>query len=158
MRIRILALALLIAATGVHAQTFSSLEERMSQADFKRAGLDKLSPGELKYLDRWLQAHGAAGDAGAPVVVGSANMYGYRTPVDQARTVVESTLVGKFRGWGSHSTFNLANGQVWKTSDGSSGSCQQITDPRVTIKPMMLGSWLMYVHGCSDSLRVERVR
>ena len=158
MRIRILALALLVVAAGVHAQTFSSLEERMSQADFKHAGLDKLSPGELKYLDQWLQTHGTTAGAAAPVVVGPANMYGYRTPVDQARTAVESTLVGTFSGWDSHSTFNLANGQVWKTSDGSSGSCQQVTDPKVTIKPMMLGSWLMYVQGCGDSARVERVR
>ncbi|MDE1899548.1 MAG: hypothetical protein KGI40_12025 [Xanthomonadaceae bacterium] len=158
MRIRILALALLVAAAGVHAQTFSSLEERMSQADFQRAGLGKLSPAELKYLDQWLQAHGAAGNAGAPIRVGPANMYGYRTPVAQARTVVESTLTGPFGGWDSHSTFNLANGQVWRTSDGSSGSCEQITDPKVTIKPMMMDSWLMYVQGCGDSLRVERVR
>ncbi len=158
MRIRILALALLVAATGVHAQTFSSLEERMSQADFQRAGLEKLSPAELKYLDQWLRAHGTTAGAAAPVVVGSANMYGYRTPVAQARTVVESTLTGPFGGWDSHSSFNLANGQVWRTSDGSSGSCQQLTDPKVTIKPMMMDSWLMYVQGCSDSLRVERVR
>lgn len=158
MRIRILALALLVAAGSVHAQPFSSLEERMSQADFKRAGLDRLSPDELKYLDQWLQTHGTTAGTAAPTVVGPANMYGYRTPVDQARTAAESNLVGTFSGWDSHSTFNLANGQVWKTSDGSSGSCQQVTDPKVTIKPMMLGSWLMYVHGCSDSLRVERVR
>lgn len=158
MHIRILALALLVTATGVHAQAFSSLEERMSQADFQRAGLEKLSPAELKYLDQWLQTHGAAGNAGAPIMVGPANMYGYRTPVAQARTVVESTLTGPFDGWDSHSNFNLANGQVWKTSDGSSGSCQQLTDPKVTIKPMMMDSWLMYVQGCGDSLRVERVR
>ena len=158
MRIRILALALLVAATGVHAQTFSSLEERMSQADFQRAGLEKLSPAELKYLDQWLRAHGTTTGATAPVVVGSANRYGYRAPVAQARTAVESTLTGPFGGWDSHSSFNLANGQVWRTSDGSSGSCQQLTDPKVTIKPMMMDSWLMYVQGCSDSLRVERVR
>lgn len=130
----------------------------MSQADFKRAGLDKLSPGELKYLDQWLRTHGTAAGSATAVVVGPANIYGYRTPVDQARTAVESTLVGSFSGWDSHSTFTLANGQVWKTSDGSSASCQQLTDPKVTIKPMMLGSWLMYVQGCSDSARVERVR
>ena len=37
----------------------STLEERMSQADFRASGLDHLTPEQLKYLNGWLQSHGA---------------------------------------------------------------------------------------------------
>ena len=53
------ALILLAAATCAGAQTPSStLEERMSQAEFRAAGLDKLSPQELAQLNSWLETHG----------------------------------------------------------------------------------------------------
>ena len=47
--------------TIVGAQTppTSTLEERMSQSDFRAAGLDHLSPEQLKYLNEWLRTHGA---------------------------------------------------------------------------------------------------
>jgi hypothetical protein len=158
-----LLLLLALAFTGTaHAQPFSSLQERMSAAEFKKAGLDKLSPGELHTLNAWLRSHvGMAGagasSAAAPVVVGPANQFGYRRPIDQPRATVESTLPGRFSGWDSHTQFSLANGQVWQVSESSSWSCQTMQDPKVTIKPMLLGSWLMYIQGCSNSVRVERV-
>ena len=49
-----------MSATIAGAQTpTSTLEERMSQADFRAAGLDHLSPEQLKNLNQWLQLHGA---------------------------------------------------------------------------------------------------
>ena len=45
----VLAIALVLCLAGfANAETFSSLEERMSQSEFHAAGLDKLSPDELK--------------------------------------------------------------------------------------------------------------
>lgn len=156
-----LLLALAVAGT-VHAQQFSSLQERMSAADFNKAGLDKLSPEQLHFLNAWLRSHVGIASAGAPaaaapVVVGPANQFGYRRPIDQPRVTVESRLPGRFSGWDSHTQFSLANGQVWQVSESSSWSCQTTQDPKITIKPMLLGSWLMYIQGCSNSVRVERV-
>jgi hypothetical protein len=48
-------LLVLAFAAPAAAQEFSSLEERMSAAEFKAAGLDKLSPAELEALNRWLR-------------------------------------------------------------------------------------------------------
>ena len=156
--LRALSLLLALAACGLsHAQSFSSLQERMSAADFQKAGLDKLTPAQLHFLNAWLRTH-VGGANTAPVVVGPANRFGYRAPVDQPRSTVTSTLVGSFSGWDSHTRLSLANGQLWRVSESGSWSCQSLQDPKVTIKPMLLGSWLAYIQGCSNSVRVERVR
>jgi len=70
-----LALALALAAGTAAAQDAppSSLRQQMSAAEFRAAGLDKLSPAELAALEQWLQRrHGAQAAAPAdatPAVV-----------------------------------------------------------------------------------------
>ncbi|HET6912736.1 MAG TPA: hypothetical protein VFH71_05250 [Rhodanobacteraceae bacterium] len=140
----------LLLALPAFAQQFSSLEERMPSADFKAAGLDKLTPDELKYLDNWLQTHQQVkmvGSNGKPVFY-----------ADSDREQFDTHIVGTFSGWNGNSEFTLNNGQIWKQAESGSESCATVTNPKVTIKPMILGSWLMYVQGCSDSVRVERVK
>lgn len=145
------ALAILLAALPVMAQQFSSLEERMSAADFKAAGLDKLTPQELQNLDDWLRTHErvqikAVDASGKPVFY----------PDNQPRGKFTAHMVGHFSGWGGNSVFTLDNGQVWKQAESGAYSCPDVNNPEVTIKPMALGSWLMYVQGCNQSVRVER--
>ena len=48
-----------LASGLIQAAGFSSLEERMSQNEFHAAGLEKLSPEELKALNEWLRTHNA---------------------------------------------------------------------------------------------------
>ena len=144
-------LAMLIAAMPALAQQFSSLEERMSSTDFKSAGLDKLSPQELQFLDQWLRTHQqvkTVGPTGEPMFY----------PNDRSRGKFTTHLVGHFSGWSGNNTFILDNGQVWKQAESGAASCPDIDNPEVTIKPMVLGSWLMYVQDCSESVRVERVK
>ena len=145
------ALAVLIAAMPAMAQQFSSLEERMSAADFRAAGLDTLTPQQLQFLDDWLRTHEQTkmvSASGGPVFY----------PDSQPRDKFTTHLVGNFSGWGGHSVFTLDNGQVWKQAESGAYSCPDVDDPEVTIKPMILGSWLMYVQGCNQSVRVERVK
>lgn len=145
------ALGLLLASLPAFAQQFSSLEERMSETDFKAAGLDKLSPQELKNLDDWLRTHPVTrmvSASGKPV------FYADNGPRDS----FDAHIVGSFSGWSGTTMFTLDNGQVWKQAESGESSCPTIKNPSVKIKPMILGSWLMYVQGCSDSVRVERVR
>lgn len=144
-------LCVLLAALPAFAQQFSSLEERMPAADFKAAGLDKLSPDELKFLDNWLATH-------QPVKMVGANGKPVFYPEEGKREKFETHLVGSFSGWNGASQFTLNNGQVWKQAESGAYSCPTITNPTVTIKPMILGSWLMYVQGCNESVRVERVK
>ncbi len=147
------ALALCAATPQISAQTTApTLEERMSQAEFRNAGLDKLSPEELANLNAWIGAHGGS--------------IRYVTPngaavfdTDQGdRIVVESAIKGTFRGWREHTVFTLENGQQWVPAESGGFDAGTFDSPKVRIKPMMLGSWLMVVEGCSCSVRVRRVK
>ena len=150
----ILAVAALFAFMScANAATFSSLEERMSQSEFHAAGLDKLSPEELKNLDSWLRTHFTTGTtyvtaAGSPVFY----------PKQSERQAVESHIVGKFNGWYGQTVITLDNGQQWTQAESGSSVCGPINHPTVKIKPMLIGSWLAYVQSCRDSVRVDRTK
>ena len=133
--------------------TTSTLEERMSQTDFRAAGLDHLTPEQLKYLNTWLQTHGAGN---AQVVTPSGQPVFY--PDSGARDTIESHIVGTFTGWRGKTVFTLDNGQQWKQAESGMYDAGKYEDPVVRIKPMLLGSWLMYVEGCGCSVRVSRVK
>jgi len=144
---------LLATATGAHAQTTApTLEERMSQAEFHAAGLDKLSPEELATLNTWISAHG-----GSVRYVGTGGNPAFDTDVGE-RSEIDSAIVGTFTGWRGHTTFTLENGQQWAQSESGSTNVGAFDNPKVRIKPMMMGSWLMVVEGCGCSVRVRRVK
>lgn len=150
----VLTLFLTLSSTIAAAQTQpATLEERMSQAELRASGLDRLSPEELKYLNEWLRTHGA----GNPQVVtptGQPVFY----PDSGARDTVESHIVGQFTGWHGKTVFKLDNGQEWRQAESGAYDAGKYEDPVVRIKPMLLGSWLMYVDGCGCSVRVQRIK
>jgi hypothetical protein len=150
-----LALTLLVAATAVGAQTPPppTLEERMSQAEFHAAGLDKLSPDELAQLNAWLGAHGGAT---TKYVTASGKPVFY--PDSDHKEAIEAHLVGSFEGWRGHTVFTLDNGQQWQQAESGSFSYNAIENAKVKIKPMLLGSWLMYVDSCGCNVRVNRIK
>lgn len=145
---------LAVTSTFAFASDFSSLEERMSQAQFHAAGLDKLSPDELKALNAWLATHLST----TPTYVtpsGSPVFY----PQESSRDAIDAHIVGTFSGWRGQTVFTLDNGQKWKQAESGSYECGQFENPKVTIKPMLLGSWLMYVEPCrNQSIRVTRIQ
>lgn len=149
-----LALILLAATTAASAQSQSpTLEERMSQAEFHAAGLDKLSPEELQRLNGWLQTHGGAE---TKYVTASGTPVFY--PDTSARETIEAHIDGAFTGWRGKTVFKLDNGQEWKQAESGAYDGGKLTNPGVKIKSMLLGSWLMYVDGCGCSVRVERIK
>jgi len=151
----LLPVLLTITAAVAGAQTQpSTLEERMSQADFRAAGLDTLSPEQLKNLNEWLRTHGGAG-SGQMVGPGGQPVY---YPDDSARDTIESTIAGLFTGWRGKSVFKLENGQEWRQAESGTYDAGKFENPTVRIKPMLLGSWLMYVDGCGCSVRVTRIK
>lgn len=157
-RIRAFALIAALSACGAaQAVEFSTLEERMSGAEFSAAGLDRLSPEQLKSLNDWLRVHGLA--PGAPVAVGGArNGVVEFYPDDNERQPIEANIAGRLDGWLGKTTFKLDNGQVWQQAESGMRTDLGLNSPAVRIKPMLLGSWLMYIDGCGCSLRVKRVK
>lgn len=149
-----LALTLLLVAASAAAQTQSpTLEERMSQAEFREAGLDKLSPEELQRLNAWLQAHG--GTQPKYVTAGGSPVF---YPDSSARETVQAHIDGVFSGWRGKTVFKLDNGQEWQQAESGSYSTGNSTNPAVRIRPTLLGSWLMYIDGCGCSVRVQRIK
>jgi len=149
-----LALILLAAATLAGAQTPApTLEERMSQSEFHAAGLDKLSPQELQQLNGWIDSHG-----GPTVKYVSASGTPVFYPTSSERETIEQHIDGLFTGWRGKTVFTLDNGQQWKQSEGGVLDAGKMQSPKVKIKPMLMGNWLMYVDGCGCSIHVERIK
>ena len=79
-------------------------------------------------------------------------------PDSAEREAIDTHLVGTFEGWRGHTVFTLDNGQQWQQAESGSFSYNAIQQAKVKIKPMLLGSWLMYVESCGCSVRVNRIK
>lgn len=124
----------------------------MSQKDFDASGLNRLTPAELLHLNAWLGAR--------PVVAGQSGRFSAEStfyPESGARETINARIVGQFQGWRGKTRVTLDNDQIWEQAQSGSYGDVSMTDPEVSIKPMMMGSWLMSVKSCSCSVRVNRV-
>ena len=65
--------------------------------------------------------------------------------------------MGDFNGWSGRTRVTLENGQVWEQAESGARGGHRISSPGVRIKPMSMGSWLMYVDDCSCDMRVKRI-
>lgn len=163
MRLR-LALLLAFAPLTLQAQGFSSLEERMTEAEFKAAGLDKLSPEELSALNDWLrQRPSVAPQAGVtqapPAVRGPDEDRRGFSSLDVSSDPIVSRIPGEFKGWnGSGVEITLENGQVWRTADPGSRLAVLLNNPFVVISPGVFNAWFLRVEGYNTRVRVVRVR
>jgi hypothetical protein len=71
---------------------------------------------------------------------------------------IESTIPGKFEGWGPNTQFKLANGQVWRVIDGSSADLAPMQNPQVKIVRNLFGTLFLEIAGTNNSPKVRRVR
>lgn len=163
----------LIATMAFADEAFSSLEERMTGEEFERAGLNKLTGNELRYLNEWLkkvkmQPAPASRTTTAGQSAPQATVSADRQPapaIDQTglrskevtRVTIESQIDGEFTGWSGRTRFKLKNGMVWQQV-GSGEFFYRATDPKVRIEPKSLGSWKLYVDGIGRSVKVKRVK
>jgi hypothetical protein len=146
-----------LASGAVFAQQFSSLEERMTEAEFKAAGLDKLSPEELAALNSWLAPRVGA-RAGAVGAVAAADTAGFARG-DKDEVAIVSSISGEFRGWdGAGDRITLDNGQVWEVTDSSARLKIKVENPAVTIEPGLFEAWYLKVEGYNSRARVKRIK
>lgn len=147
-----------LAGGTVSAQEFSSLEERMSHAEFKAAGLDKLTPEELAQLNAWLsqEVGEVARSATPPPAVDRRGFEGSGNNYDD----IETRIAGEFTGWdGRDGRFVLTNGQVWQSVDpGSQLRGVKLDSPLVKIEAGAFGAWFLSVEGYNTRVKVKRVK
>lgn len=162
--LRLLSAAALLACAASVAAQQPPLEQQMTHQEFVDAGLNKLSPQELAALNAWLQRRGGEGSTAA---IEQAREEGRREAAEQQQgrgflsggdnEPVESTLTGEFRGFGKGNRYTLANGQVWEQIDGASLAGVHKTDPKVTVRPGMLGAWWLQIDGYNTRAKVRRI-
>lgn len=149
--------ALGLAAGPALAADFSSLEERMTEEEFRAAGLDRLSAEELANLNAWLARRNVSTRA-AP----SGGDTGFRSGAllgdDGDRSRIVSRATSRQDEIGVGSTIELENGQAWKITDGDLSLGGSLAGRTITIQPAILGSWLLKVEGYNRALRATRVR
>lgn len=159
-----LALALLAASPHLSAQEArpaSGVKQQMSAEEFRSAGLHKLDAGELAALDAWLQREVVQETANA---VQQAREQGRQEVVRENRGFfdfgttdpIESNIVGEFRGFAKGRTYTLANGQVWEQLDSASLAGVRLSDPKVSIKPGLMGVWFLRIQGYNTGAKVRR--
>lgn len=128
----------------------------MTGADFKAAGLDKLTPEELARLNEWLQRNGgmAAGAVRRP----PEDQRGFENSYAMDRSDIVSRIKGEFRGWGGGTRFELENGQVWVQDDADILAGVRLTNPTVTIRPSLISGWRLQVEGYNAVTKVRRIK
>lgn len=146
----ILAFSIHLAANA--ADSFSTLEERMSGKEFKETGLGKLTDEELAALNDWLRRHSvatlenaAARPAGSVANSSSTgDMRGFENQPkdDPMGKVINGTIIGAFDGWkGKGTLFKLTNGMVWQQTDNDSFYVKPVENAEITIRKGLLGNW-----------------
>ena len=161
------ALALLALSPLAWAQPATPLtanvEQQMSADEFKAAGLDKLSAQELAALNAWLQNKVVQETTKAVEV---AKEEGRKEVKEKNRgffdfgsdEVIQSNIVGEFKGFANGRKYTLANGQVWEQVESASLEGVRKTDPKVSIKPGLFNNWFMRIDGYNTAAKVRRIK
>ncbi|VXB95221.1 conserved exported hypothetical protein [Luteimonas sp. 9C] len=168
----VLIAAALAAALPAYAQQ-TRIEDRLTDAEFRAAGLGKLDEAELARLNALLaremgtSATDAPASADVEARIAQAREDGRReaaVAADQgvrpaaSREPVESTIPGAFTGFARGREYTLANGQVWRQTDNASIAGARGQDVGVRIRPGLLSVWWLQVDGYNAQAKVERVR
>lgn len=154
----------LLFAAPVFAQDV--VERAMTPAEFKAAGLDKLSPQELANLNAWLGRKQVEQQAQAAEAVAQARDEGRKAVVTENRGFwdfgsqepIVARIPGEFRGFGSGKRYTLDNGQVWEQVDAATIAGARRTDAEVSIAPGAFGAWWMKIEGYNTRAKVKRIK
>ena len=157
---RLLSCAMLLSLLPVVAFAQAKpIQQRMSTAEFKAAGLDKLSAAELENLNRWLsgtlQVEKAEATAAAEKSV-KQRVQGF-FDFDGRKEPVKSRLVGEFRGFAPGRVFTLENGQQWEVTESAELNAR-VMNPEVEMRPGVLNTWWMLVGKYNTRAKVRRVK
>ncbi|MEY2525707.1 MAG: hypothetical protein QOE73_478 [Verrucomicrobiota bacterium] len=142
---------------SAQAVAFAGLEKVMDRETYDRAGLSKLTSGERAALDEFIRDYVAGKQKDAANVAAS-------EAVDRAikerkvrpPEVIESKIVGTYKGYGPKTIFRLENGELWRPTNDELVTSLPIESPKVVIYHDSFG-YKMFVEG-APSVRVKRVQ
>jgi hypothetical protein len=148
--IKLTPLLLACASSAALAQGAGSLQacRAMTDATARLACYDALPlPGPAAALPA----------APAAAAASDANRFGLEAKsAQQALQWVDSTIEGRFDGWGPNSRIKLANGQVWQVTDDST-AVMNLADPKVQVRRGVMGAFYLEFERSNRTARVKRV-
>ncbi len=165
-----LLLTFLLLVGSAFAQSFPGLKAVLSEAEWKRAGLDRLTPDEIGVIDAALirrqagmnaqvQAEVAKARAAAPVAAPAANpglMQRFGLPLfDDSDWRTMPPLRAKVVKWEGGNRFRLDNGQIW---EGHDQITYDLPGKEIEIHARPHGQFALVVDGVNTTLRVMRLR
>ena len=166
-RAQVVAAVLLLVVAPAFAQaTFPGLKALLTDAEWKRAGLDRLSPDELGVIDAALikreagltaqhqAALTAASETAAKPAADAPAGFGL-TAKDGPDWQNIPPLKAKVVKWETPSRFRLDNGQVWESADMI---VYDLIGMEVEIQARPNGRFALIVNGQNTTLRISRVR
>jgi hypothetical protein len=132
------------------------LEKIMDHDTYERAGLGKLTSDERAVLDGFIRDY-VAGKQKDAAAVASAEAVDRAVKERKVRPpeVIESNIVGTFKGYGLRTVFRLANGESWKPTNADIVTHSSLENPKVVIYRDTFG-YKMFIEGASN-VRVMRV-
>jgi len=142
----------LLILSSVLAHASENIFDKMDQKTAVSTGIIKLSKQEQKALINWLNS-----TKKEIVKQEKKKNMGFRKE-ESERENIHSTIVGEFNGWQGRNIFKLENGQVWKQSEKTSFYIPKRNNPKVTLKPKSMGSWILYVDGFGHGVKVKRIK
>ena len=155
------------------ADSFSTLEERMSGKEFTETGLGKLTATELAALNDWLRRHSVAtlenatarSDSSTAVTGtpdgSTEDLRGFpnQPKGDSEDEIINSTIVGTFSGWEQKGTlFTLANGMIWQQAKDDSFHIPPVENPQVVITKGFMKKWKLSLPGHKAKVSVIRIQ
>lgn len=160
-------LVLIVSATA--QSSFPGLKAVLSEAEWKRAGLDRLTPDELGVIDAALIRHQSGTNAqaqaeitkiraaAAPTSPASPGfMQRFGLPLfDDSDWRAMPPLKAKVTKWEGGNRFRLDNGQVW---EGSEPITYNLPGKEIEIQARPHGQFALVVEGMNTTLRVMRLR
>jgi hypothetical protein len=154
-------MALSLAGLARAEELFPGLKSVLTEAEWKRAGLDRLTPDEVGVIDAALIRHEAATVAATRANAASTSeqkhglmeRFGLPTFNDEWRNL--PVLKAKVVKWETTNRFLLDNGQVW---EGAEPIPYELTGKAVEIQPRPSQKFALAIEGEATTVRVRRVR
>ncbi len=170
--LRLLALSLLITASALAQSTFPGLRKVLTDAEWKRAGLDQLTPDQIGVIDAALirtQAQVIAVITTPPSLTPEPGMSPVENAVarsrfwdffglgkgDNASWRTMEPMRAKVTGWQGANRFSLDTGQVW---EGVEPIPYEILGATISIEARPLGAFALKLNENSVAVRVRRVK
>lgn len=169
MKTPLLVIFLLLLVSASAQSTFPGLKAVMTESEWKRAGLDRLTPDEIGVIDAALIRHQSG--ANAQVQAEIAKVRAEASPTSPASPGFFARfglplfgdddwksmppLKAKVVKWEGGNRFKLDNGQVW---EGSDSIPYELPGKEIEIQARPHGQFALVVEGKNTTLRVMRLR